>query len=76
MGARRPPILVGERKQHPIDSCLVCRAPLPEGRLPLLCDACEGGLHPSCAGRIDRGETWGDRRMLCPYCVALGEGQK
>ena len=51
------------------DRCVVCAEVLPASRLSLLCDSCGNGIHPSCAGRIERGEGWGNRRLLCPQCV-------
>jgi hypothetical protein len=49
--------------------CVVCREALPSSRMPLLCSSCGNGVHPSCAGRVERGDGWGNRRLLCPTCA-------
>jgi hypothetical protein len=52
--------------------CVVCREALPLSRMPLLCSSCGDGVHPSCAGRVERGDGWGNRRLFCPACVGSG----
>ena len=61
-------------RQKRTDHCIVCFRALPAARLPLRCSSCGSGLHPSCAGRVERGVNWGDRRLVCPAC-ALEDGE-
>jgi hypothetical protein len=51
------------------DVCVECGATLPEARMALVCGTCGDGIHPSCAGRVERGEGWGNRTLFCPRCA-------
>jgi hypothetical protein len=50
-------------------TCVECGATLPESRMPLVCGSCGDGIHPSCAGRVERGVGWGNRTLFCARCA-------
>ena len=50
-------------------TCVECGATLPKSRMPLVCGSCGDGIHPSCAGRVERGVGWGNRTLFCARCA-------
>lgn len=57
-------------KEPGSDTCVGCGGTLPESRMSLVCASCGDGIHPSCAGRVERGVGWGNRILFCPRCAS------